>query len=57
MKVEDRELVSIALNGLAPSWKPFVQGVFAREKLPSYEKLWDNLVQKEIGLDYSLEQR
>jgi hypothetical protein len=29
-KAEDEELVSIALNGLAPSWMPFVQGVYAR---------------------------
>jgi hypothetical protein len=34
MKVEDKELVSIALNGLAPSWMPFVQGVCAHETLP-----------------------
>jgi hypothetical protein len=27
--VEDQELVSIALKGLAPSWMPFVQGVCA----------------------------
>jgi hypothetical protein len=26
-KVEDQELVSISLNGLAISWMPFVQGV------------------------------
>jgi hypothetical protein len=24
MKVEDKELVSIALNGILPSWRPFV---------------------------------
>jgi hypothetical protein len=48
--VEDKELVSISLNGLV-SWRPFVQGVCARDKLPNFTKLWDDLVQEEIGLD------
>jgi hypothetical protein len=38
-KVEDKELLPIALEGFAPSWKPFVQGVCARENLPIYDKL------------------
>jgi hypothetical protein len=45
-KVEDKELVSIALNGFVPSWKPFVQGVCVHQHLPIYEKLWDNIVQE-----------
>lgn len=49
-KVEDKELVSIALNGLLPSWRPFVQGVYARETLPALTKLWDDLMQEEIRL-------
>jgi len=49
--VEDKELVSISLNGLVVSWRPFVQGVCACEKLPNFTKLWDDLVQEEIGLD------
>jgi hypothetical protein len=47
-KVVDEELMVIALNGFASSWKPFVQGVCAHEKLPSFEKLWDDFVQKEV---------
>jgi hypothetical protein len=35
IEVEDKGLVSIALNELASYWKPFVQGVCAHEKLPS----------------------
>lgn len=35
-KVKDKELVAIALNGRAPSWKPFLQGVRSHEKLPNY---------------------
>lgn len=49
--------MSIALNGLAPSWKPFVQGVCAREHLPNYAKLWDNLVQEDIRLESRSEQQ
>jgi hypothetical protein len=44
VKVEDEELVPIALNGFSTSWKPFVQGICAREKLPTFEKLWDDFV-------------
>ena len=48
--MEDKELVSISLNGLVMPWRPFVQGVCACEKLPNFTKLWDDLVQEEIGL-------
>ena len=34
--------MSIALDGLAPSWKPFVQGVCAREHL--FARLGEALV-------------
>jgi hypothetical protein len=44
VKVEDEELVPIALNGFSASWKPFVQGICACEKLPTFEKLWDDFV-------------
>jgi hypothetical protein len=43
-KVEDQEIVSIALKGLAPSWMPFVQGICARENIPDFPKLWVDLV-------------
>jgi len=47
MKVEDEELVPIALNGFSTPWESFVQYVFAREKLPTFENLWDDFVQEE----------
>jgi hypothetical protein len=50
-KVEDEELVPISLNRFTPSWKPFVQGICAREKLPSFEKLRGDLVQEETSLE------
>ena len=33
-KIEDEELVQIALNGFPKPWDTFVKGVVAREKLP-----------------------
>jgi hypothetical protein len=36
VKVEDEELVTIALNGFFASLKPFVQGIYAQEKLPIF---------------------
>ena len=55
--VEDKELVSISLNELVVSWRPFVQGVRAHEKLPNFTKLWDDLVQEENRLEsYSTQQ-
>jgi len=46
-KVEDVELVNVALNGFTKSWEPFVKGVCTREKLPNWERLWDDCIQEE----------
>lgn len=48
--VNDKELVSITLNGLPTSWDPFIQGVCARDKLPSFDKLWADYVHEESRL-------
>ena len=47
-KVEDNELVRIALNGFSKSWDSFVRGIVARENLPDWERLWDDFVQEEL---------
>jgi hypothetical protein len=46
-KVEDAELVNMALNGFPASWEPFVKGICARENLPDFERLWDDCIQEE----------
>jgi hypothetical protein len=46
-KVDDVELVNVALNGFTKSWEPFVKGICAREKLPNWERLWDDCIQEE----------
>ena len=43
-KTMDEELVRIALNGFSKPWDTFVKGVMAREKLPNWQRLWDEFV-------------
>jgi hypothetical protein len=45
-KIEESELVSVALNGFSKSWDVFVRGVVAREKFPDWQRLWDDFVQE-----------
>jgi hypothetical protein len=46
-KVDEAELVNVALNGFTKSWEPFVKGVCAWEKLPDWQRLWDDCIQEE----------
>lgn len=48
--IEDKELVSVALNGFPSSWEPFIQGVCARGQLPSLDDLWIDCVEEEARL-------
>jgi hypothetical protein len=44
-KVENKNMVFIALNGIAPSWKPLSNlGVCACENFSNFAKIWDNLL-------------
>ena len=52
--VTRNELVRTALNGMTKLWSIFVEGVVAREHLPNWDHLWDDLVQEEIRLEYCL---
>ena len=45
---DDEDLVSLALLGLPKSWHSYQDFVNGQEKLPGWERLWSNLVQKEI---------
>jgi hypothetical protein len=42
--VVETELVRTALNGFTKHWDVFVSGLVAREKLPNWERLWDDFV-------------
>ena len=46
-KTEVEELVRIAFNGFSKPWDTFVKGVVVREKLPDWQRLWDDFVQEE----------
>ena len=49
-KTEDEELVQIALNGFSKPWDTFVKGIVARDKLPDWQRLWDDFVQEETRM-------
>jgi hypothetical protein len=46
-KVDEAQLVNVALNGFTKSWEPFFKGICAREKLPYWQRLWDDYIQEE----------
>ena len=45
--VPSAELVQTALNGVSQPWAVFVQGLVARENLPSWNRICDDFVQEE----------
>ena len=48
--VEPNSLVRQALHSFTKPWGPFIQGIVAREALPTWERMWDDFVQEEIRL-------
>jgi len=48
--IEGLELVSIILNGFYPSWEQFIQGIYVRSKLPTFDELCFDCVQEESKL-------
>jgi hypothetical protein len=50
--IADSDLVRTTLNGVSKQWVVFVEGIVAREKLPSWERLWDDFVQGETRRGY-----
>jgi len=47
-KVEDAELVHVALNGFTKSWEPFFMRIFPQEHLPNWESLWKMILKKKL---------
>jgi hypothetical protein len=47
-EVMSDELVRTALNGFSKPWAPFIKGIIAREKLPNFDRLWDDFIQVKI---------
>jgi hypothetical protein len=50
--IADSDLVRTTLNGVSKQWVVFVEGIVAREKLPGWERLWDDFVQEETRRGY-----
>jgi hypothetical protein len=48
--LDDAELVNTTLNGFPSSWSAFVQGIYARNKLPKFDKIWIDCTQEESRL-------
>jgi hypothetical protein len=48
--VNPNSLVRQAMNSFPKPWGPFVQGIVAREVMPTWERMWDDFVQEEIRL-------
>jgi DNA gyrase/topoisomerase IV subunit A len=42
--IVDSELVRTTLNGVSKQWVVFVEFIVARERLPNWERLWDEFV-------------
>ena len=51
-KMEDADLVRTTLNGVSKTWHMFVQAIVGREKLPDWDRLWDDFVQEETKRGY-----
>ena len=45
--IDALELVRTTLNGVTAPWAVFVQGLVARENLPSWDRVCDDFVQEE----------
>jgi hypothetical protein len=48
--VDPNSLVRQSMNSFTKPWGPFVRGIFAREVMPTWERMWDDFVQEDIRL-------
>jgi hypothetical protein len=48
--VDPNSMVRTALNSFTKPWGPFIRGIFAREVMPTWERMWDDFVQEETRL-------
>ena len=45
--VPNAELMRTAMNGVSKPWAVFVEGLVARENLPTWDRICDDFVQEE----------
>jgi hypothetical protein len=48
--VNPNSLVRQTMNSFTKSWGPFVRGIVARGVMPTWERMWDDFIQKAIRL-------
>jgi hypothetical protein len=48
--IQPNSLVRQALHSFTKPWGPFIQGIVARERLPTWDRMWDDFAQEEIRL-------
>jgi hypothetical protein len=48
--VEPNSMVRTTLNNFTKPWGPFVHGIIFGEVMPTWERMWDDLVQEETRL-------
>ena len=46
------DIVRTTLNGVSKTWHMFVQAIVGRERLPDWDRLWDDFVQEETRRGY-----
>jgi hypothetical protein len=46
-KLDDVEFINVALNGFSKSLEPFFKGVCTREKLPYWQRIWDDFIHED----------
>ena len=47
---EEEEIVITTLNGLPRSWDSFIRGMYAKRKLITFSRLWEESTQEEARL-------
>ena len=48
--LEEKDLIMTTLNGLPPSWESFIQIISGHNKLPKFDKLWEECTQEETRI-------
>ena len=47
---EEQDIVITTLNGLPRSWDSFIQGICAKRKLITFNRIWEECTQEEARL-------
>ena len=48
--MENAEIVMTTLNGLPRAWDSFIEGIYAKNKLVKFSRLWEECSQEEARI-------